>query len=302
MASSPVQNSPYPESVPLSPIQSHLPDLGESFDFSESSMILVLGGYSYGSMIVENLPHTSTILGRFIEVTKGTADAEIRMRALRLSTHWNKQSRASVRGRSLNVPDGRRSQSRSIVTGGDESELGTRRASRDSRRSLDVVRRSVDRSCQKLGLRNEDDTPPAPPLEEKLDPINMPHPKTHYLLISPLLPPISMFATMFTKFDAQRHSSSSQPRGAPVDAPDPEVNPLAGPTLAIYGDKDFFTSRRKLRAWAESASQAPNSRFRYHEIAGAGHFWHEAGAESQLRDFISNWIRDILTSARVVQS
>ncbi|MCJ1354818.1 MAG: hypothetical protein MMC33_004808 [Icmadophila ericetorum] len=298
-SSSPVQNSRYLDSVPLSPIQSALPDFGNIFDSSESQMILILGGYSYGSMITKNLPHTSQILARFAEVTKGTAEAEIRMRALRLSTQWNKQNRASSRGRSLNVEDARQSQSHSIVTGGEESEPGSRRASRESRRSLDVVRRSVDRSRTKLGLRkaSDDGYPSSPPAEEKLGPINVPHPKTHYLLISPLLPPISTFATMFTKFDVEHISSSSQARGTAVDTPDLDVNPISGPTLAIYGDKDFFTSRKKLRGWAEEASQASNSRFRFHEIAGAGHFWHEDGAESQMRGFLSNWIQAILTSA-----
>ena len=279
----------------LSPIQSSINIPTDRFDAVNSSMVLILGGYSYGSMICTHLPSTETIVQRFASVVKGSAEAEIRLRALHLSTQWNKEARLmneTRRGRSLRIPESLQDPSRSISMGGDESEPGTRRPSRESKRSLDHIRRSMDHSKKRLGIRNHSSTEitMSPALEERTGP-EISRPTTYYLLISPLLPPVSMFATMFSKLKAHQQGSLEDSAVANTHVKDKLTSCT---TLAIYGDKDFFTSQKKVRKWAEHLAGAAESRFRFREIGGAGHFWHEQGVEGQMRSAIRDWTQDIL--------
>ena len=166
-----------------------------------------------------------------------------------------------------------------VAIGGDESDPGTRRTSHEGRTSMDAVRRSMDRSRMKLGLRqyrHSSEMSECTFIEESLTPAKIPLPQTHYLLISPLLPPISMFATMFSK-GLINH----------------EEKLVRNPTFAVYGDEDFFTSPRKLRRWAEGLKAKPESQFHFHEVAGAGHFWREEGSDSQMRNAIKGWLQDV---------
>lgn len=248
-----------------------------------------------------SLPSVDAILSCFSDARQGTAEAEIRLRAFNLSTQWNTEAyRKSQRGRSLTVEDVTHGTSHSIAMGGDESEPGTRRKSRESRRSVNLVRQSFDRSRQKLGPRKSSSEEHSASLSavDKLPSTEPVLPDIHYLLISPLLPPISMLATMFTQLSLHRHHRSpffNHRHGQ--QASHLVENLLHHPTLAIYGGKDFFTSPKKLRKWAEQLAGAKDSRFRFHEIPDAGHFWHEDGAEVELRSTIGCWAADIATDS-----
>ena len=260
-------------------------------------MILILGGYSYGSLLTLSLPSIEAIISHFDTVAQGTAEAEVRLRALNLTHQWNAEARQTRnRGRSLTVDDAVQRHSQTVSVGGEESEPGTRK-SRESGRSIDVVRRSMDRSRVKLRIRksSRSGTPPSPPLEVKLASGSIVPPQTCYLLISPLLPPISSFATMFSKLGVSgkgyHHSSRHESTSQTLHSEDHKL--LKHPALAVYGDKDFFTSQRKLRKWAQHLKDTPGSQFTFSEIAGAGHFWHEEGVEGQLKGVIRSWIVDI---------
>ncbi len=253
---------------------------------------LVLGGYSYGSLIVTLLPDTESILNRFSNVTAGSAEAEIRLRALHLSTQWHRD--ALLRGR-LQRDKTLRVQEKPVVMGGEESDPGSRRPSRDSRKSVDTIRRSMDFSKRRLGLRHSSSREAeALSLEPGLLRAKVTVAKSYYLLISPLRPPISSFMTMFSGARHHGHgfySSSLNLQGHNV--PDTDNNLVSHPTLVVYGDKDFFTSHKKLRKWVEDLARRPRSSFGFREIAGAGHFWQEEGVEVQLRTNIRDWIKDI---------
>jgi pimeloyl-ACP methyl ester carboxylesterase len=119
------------------------------------------------------------------------------------------------------------------------------------------------------------------------------------------VPPISLFLTMFSKADDQQHplppagtapptSSSSSPNPQHDNLSPPERSLVNYPTLAIYGTRDFFGSRRKLRNWAENLASQPQSLFQYREIIDAGHFWQEPGAGQELRCRIREWLRDLV--------
>ena len=284
----------------LSPIESSRPLAANAFAPAASKTLLILGGYSYGSLITKHLPSTGSIIERFNEVIKGTAEAEIRLRALNLGTQWNgetHQAHLTRRGRSLMVHDSVRSPSYSVIMGGEESDPGVRRASRESRRSVDMIRKSFDTSRKKITLKtrrssSDFDTltsPVSPQAEEKLAASRSPPMlQTCHLLVSPLLPPISMFATFFNK---PVYSWSGTAALAETFTDDKLA---LHPTLAIYGDKDMFTSHKKSRKWAEGLMDRPESLFRFHEVAGAGHFWHEEGVEEQMRKMVRDWVAGLI--------
>ena len=286
----------------LSPIPSAQGISSQSFEADRQKITIILGGYSYGSLLASRLPAVDEIMERYTKIPRGTAEAEIRLRAQTLSTQWNKEAHnhcAAERGRSLKAhePTGSSSRSLGTVFGGEECEPGSRRSSRDSKRSLEFIRRGVDRSKRKLdprifnnGINTE--------CEEPLDLSTRPEVQACYLLISPLLPPISLFATMFSRFsyasaDKFNVLSSHGKCQASASLDEPLVN---HPTLAIYGDRDFFSSAKKLRRWAEGLAEKPNSLFRFKEIRGAGHFWQEEGVDVQMRACIREWFTDFICS------
>lgn len=278
----------------LSPIPSAQAVSSKSLEAGRQGITIILGGYSYGSLLASHLPTIDVILERFAKIAKGSAEAEIRLRAKTLSTQWNKLAHNHCvveRGRSLKS-NGGSPRSLGTVFGGEESEPGSRRTSQDSRRSLEFIRRSVDRSRRKFGSRTRKNGLHLEG-EEHLELSKMPQPQVHYLLISPLLPPISLFATMFSRLSNDKILASNGKRQSSAALDEPLVN---HPTLAIYGNKDFFTSRKKLRRWAEGLAEKPNSLFRFKEICSAGHFWQEEGVDIQMRACIKEWLQDVISS------
>lgn len=252
-------------------------------------VLLILGGYSYGSLIASHLPAIDAILERFTNIANGSVEAEIRLRAQSLSTQWNKEAHESRMGPGLRANHKLGGSSR-ISFGGEETEPGSRRTSRESGRSLDVIRRSLDRSrklilqtqCAQVETSNE----------AHFDFTKIPEPQTCYLLISPLLPPISLLLTMFSRlsgpFSFKDDARSSQSKRKTSTT---EEQLVKHPTLAIYGDSDLFTSRKNLRKWAEGLSERPSSMFRFREIGGAGHFWQEEGVDAKMRASLREWLQ-----------
>ncbi|MCJ1401709.1 hypothetical protein MMC11_004926 [Xylographa trunciseda] len=266
------------------------------YEQSDRGMTLIVGGYSYGSLITSNLPTTESILSHFSTVHKGTSEAEIRLRALHMSTKWNAEAaHRPSRGRTLATVETSALNMYAITLGGEESEPGTRRLSRDSRSSLDLVRRSMDRSRTRRSSTRRSTELDTSALEEELGRMRVADPHTIYLLISPLLPPVSMFATMFSKPGTflKWHGPSSNMIEGNVDSV-LEDKFRKHTTLAIYGDKDFFTSPKRLRKWAEQMSSATDSHFTFRQIHGAGHFWHEEGVDAEMRKCIREWMMDVI--------
>lgn len=304
MPSTSIESSPMfvGDAVTLSPIPSAQASSSKPFEADRRSITVILGGYSFGSLLASHLSAINVILERYAKIAKGSAEAEIRLRAQALSSRWNKEAHqhcAVERGRSLmpQKPSGSSSRSLGIVFGGEESEPGSRRASQDSRRSLEFIRRSVDHSRKTLDSRSRNSEINAEG-EEHLGIGKMPEVQAHYLLISPLLPPISLVATMFSRFG---NASSNKDNilsfnGKHQTSAAPNESLVNHPTLAIYGDKDFFASARKLRRWAEGLAEKPNSLFRFKEIHGAGHFWQEEGVDIKMRACIKEWLQNIFSS------
>ncbi len=269
--------------------------LENSFAINVRHLKLILGGYSYGSLIASHLPAIDEILKRFANAQQGKAEAEIRLRASGLAAQWNRDAelRQEIhRGRSLraNGDLSPPAHSMSTVVGGEESEEGSRRASRESRRSMSALRRSFERTRKGPGNHSSNEPRASFESEERLTSIPVQAPQVNYLLVSPLLPPISDLATMFTRLAASRLRE-----GLLNDSSTHNITEglHSCETLAIYGSKDVFTSRKKLRAWSEAMSARPNSRFHFHEVLNAGHFWREEGVEAELKKTIRQWLEQL---------
>ncbi|OJJ44582.1 hypothetical protein ASPZODRAFT_100582 [Penicilliopsis zonata CBS 506.65] len=179
---------------------------------SPASIDLVLGGYSYGSMIACNLPPV--------------------MRVLDLLDHGE-------------------------------------------RSKVEFVH-EIRKTAEELGIRGCEMSAAAAPTSTNLKPVET-HVRIAFLLVSPLLPPVSGFLTLFSAPSAQTKSAR-------------ELELTSHPTLAIYGTQDTFTSATKLRRWVAEMESAPQSRFQYCEIEGAGHFWREEGVEGQARRAVREWV------------
>ncbi|KAI4956133.1 hypothetical protein J4E91_000343 [Alternaria rosae] len=246
----------------------------------EESPIVILGGYSYGSLILRHLPPVPTILQPFSAQVAGTAADEIVLRARKLADQSNlgwinlarDETRARAKSRAGNEP---RPQ---VTMGGEETSPEKRRSSRDVRRSLEGGSRLEIRTrLRSLSHRRQ---------HESHEPIQQPGknsatttmPDVRYLLISPLTAPTSTLAA-----PALIHKFWSRSKGDYQEVIGKHI------TLAIYGDQDIFASSKKIRDWSEQLKAEPASRFASVEVAGAGHFWHENGVEVRLRSALKEW-------------
>ncbi len=279
---------------------------------SAPSPVLVMGGYSYGSMITCQLPSLENVLALFHAPGCGSHAAEIRLRAEHLAEMQNTVL-ASARAAAVDRlhPTAPRKHL-GVRVGGDEES----RKSHESRRSLSAefeegirhgvaelmarTRRGHRRSQSGRGHSPRDSHGAAGPPEipsDHLPPItDLVTSRPAYLLISPLQGVITNLATMslpsFMSIPGKNWIRSSfagggRPATAPApskEAPEPaalarhvpaeaEDKLVRNPTLAIYGDRDGFVPVRKLRDWAAHLESVHGSRFRAHEVSSANHFW-----------------------------
>lgn len=269
-------------------------------------IILILGGYSYGSLIVTHLPPTSEILAMFRETQTSpwTSDILKRAKELALQTNTSLSNQVDPRGRLPNSPLRKKhkrqsSSQHSIVYGGSDSPSPADRHSTDFiHKGMEVparIKHAMHRnhkrsssSTQTLSSNLSErtiSTGNIPTLE------SLPQVLTHYLLISPLLPPLSSFLSLST-------SSLMFWRHADHIA----HNLVRHPTLIIFGTKDVFTSSHKVDVWRKKmnalSSQAAGgdrqSCFRWKKVEGAGHFWREHGVEAQLTDSLRGWVQEVV--------
>ena len=171
-----------------------------------------------------------------------------------------------------------------------ETDPSERRRSRESPRSADFIRRSMELPQRvRLQIRRgprgvvwreahhaETQSDPSEP-EIAVS--------VRYLLISPVLLPFSQTllppAPLTSVFTARGESGEG---GIPGPL-------LKHPTLAVFGSKDGFTSGRHLGGWARTQASLSRSSFEWEQIEGAGHFWRESGTVDALNDRIARWLR-----------
>ncbi|PYH47348.1 uncharacterized protein BP01DRAFT_291465 [Aspergillus saccharolyticus JOP 1030-1] len=201
--------------------------LGERGD-DYQAVQLILGGYSYGSMIASSLPHLNLIADVVRQSRHGTPMHEIYQVARDLAYCLEED--------------------KDIL----EQNQNTRQ---EMENAADAIQSTM----------------------------------IAYLLVSPILPPLNRFLTLFAKPSLEIQVYDSAERRS-IPCPQPADQICAHETLALYGTQDTFTSVHKLQTWSTELIQKPSSKFLSAEIDGAGHFWREDGVRSQARDAIRNWL------------
>jgi hypothetical protein len=264
-----------------------VPTAGESNVFSEGAHVpvqLVLGGYSYGSWICSHLPEALEIWKQFIDPLEGTSAAEIKARALHLASQTNQEMRSAWQ-------ETRARQRHTLTIGGDEISPDKRhRSGDDSGNSFGAdIRKSLDFAKRLGSVRRKHYEVSNPATEEaqasdhaNRGPNDSPDVEVAYLLVSPLLPPISAFTTLPFGINALKAHTDAGLEKFSVNS-----------SLAVFGSDDMFTSAKKLRSWAQDISSKPSSRFHFVEVDDAGHFWRSYSAQKSLRIAIREWIQGI---------
>ncbi|KAF1949129.1 hypothetical protein CC80DRAFT_497715 [Byssothecium circinans] len=255
---------------------------------AEDAPIVVLGGYSYGSLILRHMPPIPTILRPFAAPLTGSAADEILLRARKLADQLNLEWINLARDLERRQRNHRNANKLAVTMGGEETSPEKRRSSRDIRRSMDgngsgSARRSLDignrlRSLSHRRPAIQSPNPQTPPETTPRSAIAIP--EVRYLLVSPLTPPISTLAApaLVPKFWSKGVNGASGDVVAKHE------------TLVVFGEQDIFSSVKKVREWVKAVrGQAGNSRFEGVEVHGAGHFWHEEGVERGLRDALGSW-------------
>jgi alpha/beta superfamily hydrolase len=262
------------EPSPISPPSSY-----HTATQNDTGPTVILGGYSYGSMILRHLPPVPTILQPFTSPIAGSAADEIIHRARKLAHQTNLEWHNIARDETgAGRPSQAEHSSRALMAiGGEETSPDKRRSSRDVRRSVEGGSRLEIRTrLRSLSHRRRENSNSLVPLETPSMILTMPD--VRYLLISPLTAPISTLAAPAL---GHKFWSKSRDGGHDIIA--------KHPSLAVYGDQDTFTSAKKIREWSEQLKAEPSSRFTSIEVTGAGHFWIESDVEAKLRTALKNW-------------
>ncbi|KAF2476467.1 uncharacterized protein BDR25DRAFT_252485 [Lindgomyces ingoldianus] len=272
-----------PDQSPISPPSQNQGGLSRTS--TKEKPLVILGGYSYGSLILRHLPPILPLLQSFSMPLDGTATSEILLRARKLADQSNQEwiNLARDRLRQNSPQKGKGHENKlSVTIGGEETSPDVRRSSREIRRSmegsrsLDLGRRMRSLSHRRL-IRPQ--TPPDDP-KVKQGRLEIEVPDARYLLISPLVPPLSTLAATGLGHKFWNGTLGSH-----------HETLVHNPTLAIYGDQDGFASAKKVQQWTKKLCVVLGTKFSFVEVAGAGHFWHEPGVERQLRDTLKAWER-----------
>lgn len=281
---------------------------------------LVVGGYSYGSLILTRLPAVPSIIARFEDADRGTAAAEIQLRARKLASEERKARIAALpspRGRSEipQSPTARGSKHKghlSTVYGGEETSPELRRPSREGKRSLELVRKEIETvpgrirsavrrhgSDKSISERRHGAvvSPIASEPRESLERSGSgsgPSVEVSYLLISPLLPPVSFALSLSLGTGSFMASKSTK---------NDLVNLADYSTLIIFGSQDMFASSRQVERWARNLRDQSYAKqksttgpsVQWLRVPDAGHFWREPGVEGQMRTRIAEWTEKVMT-------
>lgn len=279
------------EEAILSPVSSNRQaSLSQEVPFETSEQYsnpikILLGGYSFGSLILVRLPSITDMINTFETAEHGTAGAEIFLRARALARQTQRslqelQLASTIRSQK-HMPSNSRSST--ITVGGEETDPAERRRSKDSRRrSASAVRDMPHRirthirrhSGHHHRSASGDHQPPSLPQRA-------PRVAVRYLLVSPVLFPLS--TTLLPP-------GLAFPKANATDATAGLLS-LKHPTLVAFGDSDHFTSAKKLRQWAERLASESKGRLRWTQIDGVGHFWREEGVAARLEAELVQWMR-----------
>ncbi|KAK0669182.1 hypothetical protein QBC41DRAFT_224518 [Cercophora samala] len=282
--------------------------------------VLLMGGYSYGSMITAQLPEIEPVLALFEAPENGTPAAEIRLRAEHLAEKQN----TTLAGLRAAFVDRQHAGSPRRAGGLRVGGIEDIHRPHEPRRSLSVelqetIRHGIEelmaktkkghKTSQPTELRGGDGSDVTRDATDHLPPIlGRTRYRPAYLLVSPLQGIVTNFITMsiptpisslarkaWNRLPAKPGKKPSTPTAASKPVVDnPENKLVQNDTLVVYGDNDVFSPVRKLRAWTARLQAAPNSKFRGVEVSTATHFWAQSKVTHTLRDAVMVFAEHLL--------
>ncbi|KAM0742921.1 hypothetical protein ACQRIT_003098 [Beauveria bassiana] len=293
--------------------------------------VLVVGGYSYGSLITAQLPPLETVLEPFASPSSASNEAQIRLRAASLAEQQNTLARLT-RDALLEMSAKRSPSQRGVRVGGDEGSLSPGRARRSAegsgggRRSRSVSRELeeklhelVSKTKSSVAARNlhhrhisaettattttttlekvpEENGDMAPTVKTRREPAAQGRlPQIAGFKVPQqayvLLSPIPGLASHLVTLRLLPGALSRARR--PEDDP-AEAKLLRHPTLAVHGDADSFVLPYKAREWVARLAGAQGSRFRGVGVPTAGHFWAEEGVLDKMLDLVGEFVRGLV--------
>ena len=292
------QENPYQLEVSTTGV-SHAPSFESHTEDPKRSVTFILAGYSYGSLIASLLSPLSTICEQMAQPSAGSPAAEIRLRGRHLARELYHeaflQPRQPCARKNVRSQRKRSQPSPRMIIGGEKSPNAHTNCETERGRSMDTIKKSVEKSASRFHLRSRShqrnihshgpDDSVAEINAASIPPLAFPKISPHFLLLSPILPPLSSLLTGFT----YHHFSSS--------AVQQQVNLRHHPTLAVFGIEDGFTSYKRLQKWARGFQESgTGGRFTVVGIEGAGHFWREEGVEGKLREVVREWVEGLVVS------
>ncbi|KAK4641889.1 hypothetical protein QC761_504790 [Podospora bellae-mahoneyi] len=307
------------------------PTLMEATPLSAASTkpVLLMGGYSYGSMITAQLPEIEPVMALFETPENGTPAAEIRLRAEHLAEKQN-TTLADLRAEFVDRQHaGSPRRTGGLRVGGIEDI----RRPHEPRRSLSVeleerIRHGIEelmaktkkgpKASQLTEIRDGDgpnstrdaacSTSKHAATDHLPSIIGRTQYRPAYLLVSPLQGIVTNFIAIsvptqisslarkaWNRLPAKPGKKSATSPEAPKPIVDNPENKLTQhDTLVVYGDNDVFTPVRKLRTWTARLQAVPNSKFRGVEVYSATHFWAQAKVAQTLRDAVIVFAQSLL--------
>lgn len=231
----------------------------QSLPGGDAAVMLLLAGYSYGSLVTSRLPDTESGIVPLLGCEGSESEFAVALREARESASrwWDSH--------------------------------GATRTSYSGERTEVVVDSQVTEAPSLGGERARV--------------------VSRYLLVSPLLPPVSSFLLGLGSgswvgwakglvgmghHGGRHHHSRRGGRGIMDGAGDGSsggfgIEESGVPVLVVYGDGDTFTGVKKYRRWRERMMGVSTS-WSGVEVEGAGHFWHEEGVMEELEGAVRAWV------------
>ncbi|KAI1261448.1 Alpha/Beta hydrolase protein [Xylariaceae sp. FL1019] len=245
---------------------------------------LLFAGYSYGAMIVTRLPPTGLVFSRFETPVIHTAAADIRLRAQHLA-----EQQSELRALSPKSPRSSLGMRVGGQDGHDRHEREVHGEEKIKREVKDLLQRSKI-VLRKKGPSKEKGVEETEHCLERLEGLEF---RAAYLLVSPPVGIVSNLATMSFGKPGQGVMGGMFGDFGRDGVEERDEKFVSSDTLCVYGSHDGFISHRKMRNWSKRLAGGEATRWRAVEVAGAGHFWVEAGAMGHLRDSVGTFASEV---------
>ncbi|KAK6538616.1 hypothetical protein TWF694_010194 [Orbilia ellipsospora] len=227
---------------------------GDIKEGGKPAMKVLLAGYSYGSLIASRIPSADKILK--------SVDCDVLAYATRTAYEWASTEKRRSFAMHRGVAAGMSPWCADLCD--EEEEQGETSGSKEP----SVVAAAKDKVNYEVQMKLE----------------------THWLLVSPLLPPVSILLNLPNPLSWFHRSKKNEHDESEEEAADEGGDERD--MLVVYGTNDMFTGVGRYRNWIKGRTTGRRKgEFHAVEVEGAGHFWMQEEAWMvRLREGVAAWI------------